>query len=144
MSNVIFKENKFTWKGQLYLSYGLILLLFFSFLMVGAFSSGLSLSLILAGCVYLWKLGRDKTIYTLTDEAVHVEMGILNKTTKKTPLKKIQDVILKQSFIQKQFNVGDLFLESAGESGGLPIQDVLSPQEKMEKILDLIHKKNNE
>jgi len=137
----LFKEKQFTWNVTVYLGYvlgGVVAL--------ASFATGASvwalIGLVLVGSVYFWKLGRDRTTYTLTSESVIIEKGILNTTIRKVPLTKIQDVTFKQGFIQKQFNTGDLFLESAGESGGgMPIKDILDPHNRMEQILELVQKK---
>jgi len=141
MNNELFREKRFTWDVSIYSGYIASIILFILLLLAGSGFFSFIVGIAIACSIYLWRLGRDKTVYTLTDEAIHIEMGILNRITRKMPLKKVQDVTLKQSFIQKQFNVGDLYLESAGESGGLSIQDIVNPQEKMEKILDIVHKK---
>jgi len=134
-TNVIFKEKQFTWNGTLCLGYAIAIIISLPLVTI---PFGLAIALFF----YLWKLGRDNRIYTLTNDAIIIELGILNKTTRKIPLSKVQDVTLKQGLIQKQFNVGDLFLESAGKSGGgEPIKDILDPHKRMEQILEIVHKK---
>ena len=142
MSEILFKESQFTWKISVYAGYVCSIVFFLLLLIGGSFLYGLIVGVIIAIGVYLWKLSRDKTTYSLTNESVIIETGLLNKTIRKVPLSKIQDVTLKQDILQKQFNVGNLFIESAGESGGsLPIKDILDPHNKMEQILKTAHKR---
>ena len=139
MSDTLFTEKRFTWKGSLIAGY--VIAVYFSILahaIPGLFIASL---VFFSGLVYVWKLKRDKTIYTLTPESLIIQRGILNTTMQKIPVAKIQNIILREGFIQKQFNTGNLIVESAGENSATLIQDILDPRHKMEQILDIVHSK---
>ena len=51
-----------------------------------------------------------------------------SKTTRNIQISKIQDVRVDQSVSQRIFNVGDLSIETAGESSRLTVHNVDNPQ----------------
>ena len=63
-----------------------------------------------------------------------VETGFFTRTRRTVDVAKIQDVTLSQSLRQRILGVGDLRLESAGESGAMAMPNVDHPR----KIADLI------
>ena len=48
---------------------------------------------------------------------------------------KIQDVTVRQTFGQRLLGVGDLMLESAGESGAMSIENLDRPRELADAII---------
>lgn len=56
------------------------------------------------------------TFYVITSERVVKKEGLpyINTTTKKSKLDKVQNPTLKQGFIQKRFDLGDVHLATAG------------------------------
>jgi len=63
-----------------------------------------------------------------------VESGFFSRTRRTVDVAKIQDVTLSQSLGQRILGVGDLRLESAGESGAMAMRNVDHPR----KIADLV------
>lgn len=63
-----------------------------------------------------------------------VESGLISRTRRTVDVAKIQDVTLSQSLGQRILGVGDLRLESAGESGAMAMRNIDHPR----KIADLI------
>lgn len=61
-------------------------------------------------------IARKLIVYTLTDDFISSERGLVNKTTVSIPLSKIQNVRLTKNLFQRFMNVGDILLETAGES----------------------------
>ncbi len=71
----------------------------------------------------------------LHDEHLTLESGLLSRTRRTVDVAKIQDVTVRQSLGQRILGVGDLWLESAGESGALAIANVDSPRQIADEIL---------
>lgn len=70
----------------------------------------------------------------LFDGHLTVESGFFTRTRRTVDVAKIQDVTLSRTLGQRLLGVGDLRLESAGESGSMAMGNVDHPQ----KIADLI------
>ncbi len=57
-----------------------------------------------------------------------LETGLFSRTRRTVDMAKIQDVTVQQSFGQRLLGVGDLMLESAGESGAIGIRNLDQPR----------------
>jgi putative membrane protein len=78
---------------------------------------------------------RRRTIsMRLHDDHLTIESGFLSRTRRTVDMAKIQDVTVSQTLGQRLMGVGDLRLESAGESGAMGIVNVDGPR----KIADMI------
>ena len=66
---------------------------------------------------------------------VRYESGILSKRARTMELRKLQDVRVDQSVGQRLINVGNLSLETAGETSLITITDVDRPREVADRIL---------
>jgi uncharacterized membrane protein YdbT with pleckstrin-like domain len=69
------------------------------------------------------------------DEHLTLETGFLSRTRRTVDMAKIQDVTVRQSLGQRLLGVGDLMLESAGESGSMAVANLDSPREIADEIL---------
>lgn len=94
---------------------------------------------------YIWKdrkrpifgLPLSFTKYTLTDDKILIDTGILSITQEEIRLYRIMDVTVKCSFFQRLFNVGTIHCCSADKSTPeFDIKDVKNPI----KVKDLISK----
>src|SRR5262249_54396862 len=81
-------------------------------------------------------LSRRTITLRFHDDHLTLESGFLSRTRRTVDMAKIQDVTVQQSFGQRLMNVGDLRLESAGESGAIAIQNLDSPREIADVIID--------
>jgi membrane protein YdbS with pleckstrin-like domain len=72
----------------------------------------------------------------LHDEHLTLETGFLSRTRRTVDMAKIQDVTVRQSLGQRLLGVGDLMLESAGESGRITIANLDSPRGIADEILE--------
>jgi uncharacterized membrane protein YdbT with pleckstrin-like domain len=70
------------------------------------------------------------------DDHLTLETGFLSRRRRTVDIAKIQDVTVQQTFGQRIMGVGDLMLESAGESGSLAIQNLDQPREIADAIID--------
>jgi uncharacterized membrane protein YdbT with pleckstrin-like domain len=72
----------------------------------------------------------------LHDDHLTLELGFLSRTRRTLDMAKIQDVTVKQSLGQRMLGVGDLMLESAGESGRMAIQNLDNPRQIADAIIE--------
>lgn len=72
----------------------------------------------------------------LHDNHITLESGFLSRTRRTVDMAKIQDVTVRQSLGQRLLGVGDLMLESAGESGAMGIQNMDSPRKLADSIIE--------
>ena len=103
---------------------------------------------VIPGGLILWALSRQMsrsfTKITIVGDKLRYDSGIAAKTTRNIPLAKVQDVRVNRSVLQQLIGVGDLSIETAGESSRLQMQGIDDPQVVAEKILELAsqyHKK---
>jgi membrane protein YdbS with pleckstrin-like domain len=74
---------------------------------------------------------------TITGDRVRYEAGLLSKTTRVMELVKVQDVRVDQSLAQRILNVGDLSLETAGETSRITMASIDRPHQAADHILEL-------
>ena len=55
--------------------------------------------------------------YTLTDSKLEIDEGLISRTTRTVPIRRIQDVTVSSSVTQRMLGFGDLVIDNAGESG---------------------------
>lgn len=99
--------------------------------------------LILPVLLVLWPLRRHLqrqfTKATITGDKLRYEVGVLSKTTRNISLPKVQDARVDQSVTQRMFGVGDLSIETAGETSRLMIRNIDRPQAVADQILAASH-----
>ena len=71
----------------------------------------------------------------LHDNHLTIESGFFSRMRRTVDMAKIQDVTVRQSFGQRLLGVGDLTLESAGESSGMGMRNVDSPRRVADEII---------
>jgi uncharacterized membrane protein YdbT with pleckstrin-like domain len=89
--------------------------------------------------IYLAIRHMNKAYTTLTIEngRLRYESGMTSKSTRTMDLSKIQDVRVDQSVSQRMLGIGDISIESAGNTGQIVMLGVDSPQEAADRILEL-------
>jgi uncharacterized membrane protein YdbT with pleckstrin-like domain len=101
---------------------------------------GSKLIMIAPPLLFLWPLSRAmrrryiKT--TITGDRLRFESGMAAKTTRNIQISKIQDVRVDQRVSQRMFSVGDLSIETAGETSRLTVHNVDNPQALADEILN--------
>ncbi len=70
------------------------------------------------------------------DDHLILETGFLSRTRRTVDTAKIQDVTVRQTLGQRLLGVGDLMLESAGESGRMAIGNLDRPREIADAIIN--------
>ena len=80
------------------------------------------------------------TKMTMVGDKLRYETGMLSKATRTIQLSKVQDVTVRQSLGQRMAGIGDLSIETAGESSRLTFPNIDGPQAIADKIIDESHK----
>jgi putative membrane protein len=83
---------------------------------------------------------RQYTKATITGDRLRYDAGIASRTTRNIQLSKIQDVRVDQRMTQRLFGVGNIHIETAGESSRLTLFDVDKPQELADEIMNRVPK----
>ena len=99
--------------------------------------------LLLPALILVWAAGvhiaRQFTKLTVTGDRLRYESGILSKSTRTMELAKVQDVRVDQSLGQRMLNLGNLSIETAGETSRMTIGNIDRPNEVAERILEAAH-----
>ena len=72
---------------------------------------------------------------TLTGDKLRYEAGLLSKTTRSVQLSKIQDVRVDQSIGQRILGVGDISIETSGETSRLEMDNLDRPQAIADELI---------
>jgi uncharacterized membrane protein YdbT with pleckstrin-like domain len=76
---------------------------------------------------------------TIAGDKLRYEVGALSKSTRNISLPKVQDARVDQSVVQRMFGVGNLSVETAGETSRLTMRNVDQPQQVADEILAASH-----
>lgn len=78
---------------------------------------------------------RQSVKMTIAGDKLRFEAGLLSKTTRNIQLSKVQDVRVDQSLGQRMLGVGDISIETSGESSRLEMDNVDAPQAIADEIV---------
>ena len=78
---------------------------------------------------------RQSIKVTIEGDKLRYEAGLLSKTTRNIQLSKVQDVRVDQSLGQRMLGVGDISIETSGESSRLEMDNVDAPQAIADEIV---------
>ncbi|HXM45443.1 MAG TPA: PH domain-containing protein [Bryobacteraceae bacterium] len=84
-------------------------------------------------------IARQFTKATIAGDRLRYEVGAMAKSTRNISLPKVQDARVDQSVMQRMFGIGDLSIETAGETSRLTIRNVDQPQQVADEILAASH-----
>ncbi len=76
------------------------------------------------------------TTLTLAADHLTLDMGLFSKYTRTIDVVKVQDVTVRQTLGQRMLGMGDLSLETAGESGMMTVEGIDSPRAVAKTILE--------
>ena len=95
----------------------------------------------LSGLLLIWPLkahiDNRMTRITILDDKLRFDSGFLTKTTRTILIPRIQDITVTQRVRQRMFGIGDLSIETAGETSRLTIAAIDRPQLVADKIHEL-------
>jgi uncharacterized membrane protein YdbT with pleckstrin-like domain len=104
---------------------------------------GIRVALALPAVILVWAaalhVARRFTKLTVTPERLRYESGILSRSTRTMELAKVQDVRVDQSLGQRILNIGNLSIETAGETSRMTIANIDGPNQAAENILNAAH-----
>ncbi len=99
--------------------------------------------MILPPLLLLWPLmgwiKRSMKKATVAGDRLRYETGFTSKSTRTIQLSKVQDVRVDQSLTQRMFGVGNISIETAGESSRLTLVNIDSPQTLADELLNRAH-----
>ncbi len=75
---------------------------------------------------------------SIGEDRLRHEAGFFSKSTRTIQISKIQDVRVDQSLGQRILSVGNLSIETAGETSRLTLQNIDHPQAVADGILDML------
>ena len=79
--------------------------------------------------------------YTLTDTTIEIDRGLISRTTQNIPLRRIQDVTVSATMMQRMLGFGDVIIDNASEDGGkVVLDDIDSPKKYAELMLKEIRR----
>lgn len=74
--------------------------------------------------------------YTLTDSKLEIDAGLISRTTRSVPLRRIQDVTVSASVLQRLLGFGDLMIDNASEEAGKVIlKNINDPKQRAEDVM---------
>lgn len=79
--------------------------------------------------------------YSLKEGQLEVDSGLIGRTTRNIPLRRIQDVTVATSAMQRLLGFGDLVIDNASEEGGkVVLRNINSPRKYADQVLKQMHK----
>jgi membrane protein YdbS with pleckstrin-like domain len=94
----------------------------------------LGLALFLIPAFYHFK--QNLVRYTLTESKLEIDSGFIARSTRNIPIRRIQDVTVSVSFIQRILGFGDLVIDNASEEGGkIVLKNINTPKHYADEIL---------
>ncbi len=95
--------------------------------------------LFLVALILIWpirqQIQRRLTKITVAGDKLRYEAGLFSKTTRTIQLAKIQDVCVNQTLGQRILGIGNISIETAGETSRLSIDNIDSPQAFADEIM---------
>ncbi len=76
---------------------------------------------------------------TIAAGKLRYETGMLSKSTRTMEVHKVQDVRVDQSVMQRLAGIGNISIETAGETSRLTMRNVDRPQQVADRILEAAH-----
>jgi uncharacterized membrane protein YdbT with pleckstrin-like domain len=74
--------------------------------------------------------------YTLTPSMIEIDRGVIARTTQNVPLRRIQDVTVSASVVQRMLGFGDVIVDNASEDGGkVVLKNIDAPRKFADALL---------
>lgn len=75
--------------------------------------------------------------YTLTETKLEIDEGLIARTTKSMPLRRIQDVTVSATATQRLLGIGDLEIDNASDDGlKVVLKNINSPKDRADDLLN--------
>jgi uncharacterized membrane protein YdbT with pleckstrin-like domain len=99
---------------------------------------------VIPGFLLLWTvfkhLGLTFTTLTVSGGKLRYQSGVLSRSTRTMEIKKVQDVRVDQTLGQRLLGIGDISIETAGETSRLTMRSIDRPQAIADAILEAAHR----
>lgn len=84
---------------------------------------------------------RQKLVgYKLTDTALEIDSGLVSRSTRNIPLRRIQDVTVSATAWQRVLGFGDVVIDNASQDGGrVVLKNINSPRHYADMLLRQMH-----
>lgn len=74
--------------------------------------------------------------YTLTESTLEIDEGFISRTTRRVPLRRIQDVTVSATVPQRLLGIGSVSIDNASEDlGKITLRNINSPREYADRML---------
>ncbi|MEP7212625.1 MAG: PH domain-containing protein [Acidobacteriota bacterium] len=74
--------------------------------------------------------------YTLTPTMIEIDRGVISRTTQNVPLRRIQDVTVSSTMLQRVLGLGDVIVDNASEDGGkVVVKNIDAPRKFADELL---------
>ena len=122
---------------------GYVLAVIAAFLLVGVLAFFLVswlISIILGMLLLLvpayFNLKQKLVRYTLTDTTIEIDRGLIARSTQNIPLRRVQDVTVSTTVLQRLLGFGDIVIDNASETGGkIVLGNIDSPKKYADIML---------
>ena len=114
---------------------GIALVFLLAMISVPAYISiPIALALLLIPAYY--HIRRNMIRYTVTDAKLEIDAGLIGRTTRNSPLSKIQDVTVSASIPQRILGFGDVIIDNASDVGGtVTLHNISNPRHYADLLL---------
>ena len=73
--------------------------------------------------------------YTLTDTTIEIDSGLISRRTQNVPLRRVQDVTVSSTIMQRLLGFGDVVIDNASDDGGKVVLNNIDSPKKYADIL---------
>jgi uncharacterized membrane protein YdbT with pleckstrin-like domain len=78
--------------------------------------------------------------YSLNDTQIEVDEGLISRSTRNIPLRRVQDVSVTTTVMQRLLGFGDLVIDNASETDGkIVLKNIDKPKRHAEMVLKQMH-----
>lgn len=79
--------------------------------------------------------------YTLTPTMIEIDRGVVSRTTQNVPLRRIQDVTVSSTLLQRVLGLGDVIVDNASEDGGkVIVKNIDAPRKFADELLNQLRR----
>lgn len=83
---------------------------------------------------------RRATTYTITDQRLTIQLGLLSRELHETQLVRVQNVASRQSLLERMLGIGTVDFDTAGGAGfDFAFRGVADPREIVHTVHDVLH-----
>lgn len=88
-----------------------------------------------------YHLRKRMTRYTLTDSTFQLDRGFISRTTQNLPLRRVQDITVSATVLQRMFGLGNIEIDNSGEFGDrVVLANINSPRKYADIVLKEIRR----